>query len=126
MRASVWLFVALAGGVGSLLRYVLGGWLARSTGGLFPRETLTINVLGSLAIGVLAALVDRGHLLSPVTRMALMVGLLGGFTTFSTFALETFRLAEDAQWLRAGFYVLATNTIGLLAVWAGYRALQAH
>jgi len=124
--AETWLLVAVAGGVGSLLRYTLGGWLARSTGGVFPWETLCINVAGCLAIGSLAALVDRGALLSPATRMALMAGLLGGFTTFSSFALETFRLAEDAQWLRAGFYVLATNTIGLLAVWAGYRALQAH
>ena len=126
VSAETGLLVALAGGAGSLLRYLLGGWLARSTGGTFPRETLTINVLGSLVIGFFAALVDRGHLLSPVTRMALMVGLVGGFTTFSTFALETLRLATDAQWLRAGFYVLATNTIGLLAVWAGYRMLQAR
>jgi len=124
--AETWLLVAIAGGVGSLLRYSLGGWLARSTGGVFPWETLCINVVGSLAIGCLAALVDRGALLSPVTRMALMAGLLGGFTTFSSFALETFRLAEDAQWVRAGLYVLATNMIGFLAVWAGYRALQAH
>jgi CrcB protein len=124
--AETWLLVALAGGVGSLLRYALGGWLARSTGGVFPWETLCINVAGCLAIGCLAALVDRGALLSPAVRMALMAGLLGGFTTFSSFALETFRLAEDAQWVRAGLYVLATNTIGFLAVWAGYRALQAH
>jgi CrcB protein len=126
VTTETWLLVAVAGGAGSVLRYGLGGWLARSTGGVFPWETLTINVLGSLAIGSVAALVDRGHLLSPVTRMALMAGFLGGFTTFSSFALETFRLAEDAQWLRAGLYVLATNTIGLVAVWAGYRALQAH
>ena len=126
VTTETWLLVALAGGAGSLLRYAVGGWLARSTGGVFPWETLTINVLGSLAIGSLAALVDRGHLLSPVTRMALMAGFLGGFTTFSSFALETFRLVEDAQWLRAGLYVLATNTIGLVAVWAGYRVLQAH
>ena len=126
VTGETWLFVALAGGIGSLLRYALGGWLARSTGGTFPWETLTINVLGSIAIGSLAALVDRGALLSPVTRMALMVGLIGGFTTFSTFALETLRLAEDAQWARAGLYVVATNTIGFVAVWAGYRMLQTH
>ena len=128
MRASTetWLLVAFAGGIGSLLRYSLGGWLARSTGSVFPWETLCINVLGCLAIGALAALVDRGGLLSPAVRMALMAGLLGGFTTFSSFALETFRLAEDAQWFRAGGYVLATNVIGFAAVWAGYRFLQAH
>jgi len=126
VTAATFLFVALAGGLGSLLRYALGGWIARSTGGVFPWETLTINVLGSLAIGSLAALVDRGQLLSPTTRMALMAGLLGGFTTFSSFALETFRLAQDAQWMRAGLYILATNTIGLVAVWAGYRILEAY
>jgi fluoride exporter len=124
--AETWLLVALAGGAGSLLRYALGGWLARTTGGVFPWETLTINVLGSLAIGSLAAMVDRGHLLSPVTRMALMAGFLGGFTTFSSFALETFRLAQDAQWVRAGLYVVGTNAIGVFAVWAGYRLLQAR
>ncbi len=125
VTAETWLLVALAGGAGSLLRYVLGGWLARSTGGTFPWETLCINVVGCLVIGALAAVVDRGGLLSPATRMALMAGLLGGFTTFSSFALETFRLAEDAQWFRAGGYVLATNIIGLVAVWASYRAIQA-
>lgn len=126
VTTETWLLVALAGGAGSLLRYLLGGWLARSTGGTFPWETLTINVLGSVAIGFLAALVDRGSLLSPANRMALMVGLTGGFTTFSTFALETLRLAQDAQWIQAALYVVATNTIGLVAVWAGYRMLQAH
>lgn len=124
LTAETWMLVALAGGMGSLLRYVMGGWLARGTGGVFPWETLCINVAGSLAIGSLAALVDRGGLLSPPLRMALMAGLLGGFTTFSSFALETFRLAEDSQWATAGFYVLATNVIGLLAVWIGYRVVQ--
>jgi fluoride exporter len=125
VKAETWLLVALGGGVGTLLRYALGGWLARSTGGVFPWETLCINVSGCLGIGILAALVDRGALLSPPVRMALLAGLLGGFTTFSSFALEGFRLAQDAQWLRAGVYVLATNAISLVAVWIGYRTLQA-
>ena len=126
MRATVWTWflVALGGGVGTLLRYSLGGWLAKSTGGVFPWETLGINVAGCLGIGILAALVDRGALLSPPLRMALMAGLLGGFTTFSSFALEGFRLAQDSQWLRAGLYILATNVIGLIAVWIGYRTLE--
>ena len=116
-----WLWIAAGGAAGTLLRYALGGWLARSTGGTFPWETCAINVAGSLAIGILAGYADRGGFLSPVTRMALMVGVLGGFTTYSSFALESLRLAMDSQWLRAAGYVGLTNAGGLAAVWAGYR-----
>jgi CrcB protein len=119
----MWLMVAVAGAAGTLLRYGLGGWLARATGGVFPWETLAINTLGSLAIGVLAGLVDRGALLPPHARMTLMVGLLGGFTTFSSFALETLRLVADAQWGAATLYIALTNIAGLAAVWAGYRVV---
>jgi fluoride exporter len=118
-----WCLVAIAGAAGTLLRYSMGGWLARVTGGVFPWETLTINALGSLAIGAIAGALDRGALLPPPWRMALMVGFLGGFTTFSSFALETFRLAEAAQWSSAAGYVLLTNVIGLGAAWAGYRVI---
>ncbi len=117
-----WVFVAIAGAVGTLLRYGIGGVLARSTGGVFPWETLLINALGSLAIGIIAGLLAKGALLPPPFRMALMVGLIGGFTTFSTFALEAFRLLEDGRWPAAGAYVLLTNLGGLAAVWAGCRA----
>jgi CrcB protein len=122
MSAAVqtWLLIGLAGAVGTLLRYAVGGWLARVTGGVFPWETFVINVVGCLAIGVLAAGVDRGALLPPPVRMALMVGLLGGFTTFSSFALETFRLGESGQWAGAGLYVLLSNGLGLVATWVGY------
>jgi CrcB protein len=117
-----WLYVGLAGAAGTLFRYSLGGWLARATGSVFPWETLCINVAGCLAIGILAALLDRGALLSPPLRMALMAGFLGGFTTFSSFALEAFRLMEDAQWGGAALYMSLTNLGGLVAAWAGYRA----
>ena len=73
---------------------------------------------------MLAGYADRGGFLSPVPRMVLMAGLLGGFTTFSSFALETLRLVADAQWLRAAGYVGLTNAGGLTAVWAGYRLAQ--
>lgn len=120
--AQTWILVAAAGAAGTLLRYVLGGWLAKATGGAFPWETLTINVLGCLTIGALAGAADRGALLSPPVRMALMVGFVGGFTTFSTFALEAFRLASGAQWAPAAAYVLLTNLFGFAATWLGYRA----
>jgi len=122
--AQTWLLVALAGAAGTLLRYLLGGWLARVTGGLFPWETFVINVVGCLAIGALAAALDRGALLSPPLRMALMVGLIGGFTTFSSFALEALRLSQGAQWMSAALYVVLTNAVGLGAVWAGYAAAR--
>ena len=122
--AQTWLLVALAGAAGTLLRYLLGGWLARATGGLFPWETFVINVVGCLAIGALAAALDRGALLSPPLRMALMVGLIGGFTTFSSFALEALRLGQGAQWMSAALYVVLTNAVGLGAVWAGYAAAR--
>jgi CrcB protein len=117
-----WLLVAVAGGLGTLLRYVLGGLLARVTGGVYPWETFFINVLGCLVIGVIAGAVDRGLDLQASWRIAITVGLVGGFTTFSTFALEGFRLAEDAQWAPAAIYVLITNVVGFIAVLAGYRA----
>ncbi len=121
--APTWVLVAIGGAAGTLLRYGLGGWLAGATRSVFPWETFTINVLGCLAIGSVAGALDKGALLPPPIRMALMVGFIGGFTTFSTFALEGFRLAADAQWFRAIGYVLLTNVAGFGAVWAGYRAV---
>jgi CrcB protein len=122
--APTWLLVAAAGAAGTVLRYALGGWLARSTGGVFPWETLVVNVLGCVAVGAIAGALDKGALVPPPLRMALMVGFLGGFTTFSTFALETFRLTADAEWLAAAGYVLMTNLLGFAAVWFGYRGVN--
>lgn len=120
--AQTWVLVAIAGAAGTLLRYVMGGLLARATGGVFPWETFVINALGCIAVGAVAGALDRGALISPQLRMALMVGFIGGFTTFSTFALEAFRLASASQWVAAGGYVLLTNLVGFVAVWVGYRA----
>jgi CrcB protein len=91
------------------------------TGGVFPWDTFVINSVGCLGIGLIAGVLDRGALVPPQLRMALMVGFLGGFTTFSTFALDAFRLAAAREWLAAGGYVLFTNGVGLAATWAGTR-----
>jgi fluoride exporter len=117
-----WFLVAMAGAAGTLLRYVVGGWLARATGGVFPWETFAINALGCLAVGVVAGIVDKGALLPPPLRMALMVGFIGGFTTFSTFALDAFRLAAASQLGAAVGYVFLSNLVGFAAVFAGYKA----
>jgi CrcB protein len=119
-----WLLVALGGALGTLLRFTLGGWVQHATGGTFPWGTFGINVAGALAIGALAAYADRGGALPAAWRIALQVGVLGGFTTFSSFGLETFRLVQDGDWSRATGYVLGTNVLGLAAVWIGYRVIE--
>jgi CrcB protein len=121
---SAWLWLAAGGAAGTLLRYAVSGWIMRATGGTFPWGTLAINAAGCLGIGVLAGLLDRGGLLSTVLRMSLMVGVLGGFTTFSSFGLETFRLLADAQWGAAAAYVLLSNASALASVWLGHRVIS--
>lgn len=121
----IWLLVAAAGAAGTLLRYLAGGWLARTTGGTFPWETLVINIVGCLAIGVIAGLLDKGAMLPPSLRMALMVGFIGGFTTFSTFALDAFRLVSTGQWAASLGYILLSNLAGFVGVVAGYQAALA-
>ena len=80
-----------------------------------------MNVIGCLLIGVVAAAVEKEALVSPALRLAIIVGFLGGFTTFSSFALEGYSLAHTHGWLAAGGYVVLSNLLGLGAVWAGHR-----
>jgi CrcB protein len=116
-----WLLIALMGAVGTLCRYALGRWVLSMTGGTFPWGTFTVNVIGCLLIGVIAGEIERESLISPMLRFAIIVGFLGGFTTFSSFALEGYSLWHTHNWLAAGGYVLLTNLSGLGAVWAGHR-----
>lgn len=119
------LMIALGGGLGSVLRYLLAGWVqgARQQDSVsFPVGTLAVNTIGSLMIGVLAALFISGpYLMREEYRVAVLIGLLGGFTTFSTFSYETLELLNDSQWARAGMNILLTNALCLAAVWIGYR-----
>lgn len=103
------LLVGLGGAVGSVLRFWLGAAVQGGRGG-FPRGTLAVNVLGCLAIGALAQLSESRNLLTPELRALLMIGLLGGFTTFSAFANET----VDA--LRGGSTALALLNVALSVV----------
>ena len=102
--------VALAGGTGAMARYVLDGWIQRRTDSPLPLGTFTINVTGSLLLGVLAGLLIS-HGASAHLKLVAGTGFLGGYTTFSTYAYETFRLAED----RASAFALA-NVVGSIAV----------
>ncbi len=115
------LLVAVGGAVGALLRYLLAGWGQRLTVGTFPVGTLLVNLVGCLAIGYLAAVFTGPWLLKPELKVALLVGLLGGFTTFSSYAFETFALMADGRALPALANIALSNVVGLLAVWIGYR-----
>jgi CrcB protein len=120
---TVWLWIAVAGAAGTLCRYALGRWIMTATGESFPWGTFAVNVLGCFIIGLVAAAIEKGELLSPTIRLALIVGFLGGFTTFSSFALESFALAKDGLRLGAAGYFVLTNAVGLVAVWAGHRII---
>jgi len=121
---SAWVGIALGGALGTLLRWGIGGWVQHASGGTFPWGTLCINVAGCAVIGALAAFTDRGGLLSPAWRMALQVGVLGGFTTYSSFGLETFRLVSAGDLGRAAAYFGLTSTGGFAAVWLTYRLVE--
>jgi CrcB protein len=118
-------WVGLGGGIGSVLRFAVGGWAQRFTPlGQFPLGTLTVNVLGCLLIGLLGGLADYRQALDPGQRAFLMIGVLGGFTTFSAFAFETLGLAQDGALLRAGVNVVLQTLLGLAAAAAGYVAVR--
>lgn len=118
------LCVLIGGGFGSLARYLLSGWAQRLSSGSFPLGTLTVNVAGCLLLGFLAAALGDKVLVREEIRIAVTVGLLGGFTTFSTFGLETFMLLNDGQPLRAAANVCLSVGLGLFAVWSGYRLAE--
>lgn len=120
MNAQALLLVALGGAAGSVLRWALGGAVQRWTGSLFPWGTFSVNVLGSLAIGFVSALAIERALLPPAARQLVIVGLLGGFTTFSALSFETFSLLRDGQWLAAGLYAGGSLAAGLAATILGF------
>jgi fluoride exporter len=116
-----WLLIAGGGALGSVFRYALHTSVQRVWGGNFPLGTLTVNLIGCLLIGVLAALFAGPIQLREEYGIGLGVGLLGGFTTFSTFGLESFLLMNAGQFALAILNILLSCGIGLLAVWLGFR-----
>lgn len=115
-------WVAIGGALGSVGRYWLSGVVASRVGETFPWGTLVVNLSGSFIIGLLAALTEpEGRLLaSPGFRLFLMIGVCGGYTTFSSFSLQTLNLLRDGEWLYAGGNVLLSVTLCLIGVWLGY------
>ena len=107
------LLVAIGGAVGSVLRYLLSGINTS-----FPWGTFAVNILGSLLIGILVGLVSKG-VLSPEMKLLMVTGFCGGFTTFSTFANESFGMMKAGDVLQMALYVGVSVVIGILAVWGG-------
>ena len=122
MGTLVW--IALGGAVGSVLRFLVSSGCQRLSGGAFPVGTLTVNLVGCLLIGFLGALLSGPLLVREEYRLGLLVGLLGGFTTFSGFGWETLALLNDGEWGRAALNLVAANLLGLAGVWGGYRLAQ--
>jgi len=113
--------IFVAGGCGCVLRYGLAGWAQRLGNGSFPTGTLAVNVIGCVAIGFLASLFTGPMLIREEYRLAILVGLLGGFTTFSTFGYETINLTDNGQFGLAALNLILSNGLGLAAAWLGAR-----
>ncbi|MFO1499114.1 MAG: fluoride efflux transporter CrcB [Verrucomicrobiota bacterium] len=114
--------VCLGSALGGGVRYWISGWLAQRFGEWFPIGTLCVNVTGSFLIGALGALGDPAgrFLLGPGWRQFAMIGVLGGYTTFSSFSLQTLNLVNEGEWLYAAANVLLSVFLCLAGVWLGH------
>jgi len=115
----MFLITGAGGFFGSGLRYLSQRWIAQLLPVSFPYGTLIVNVLGSFLIGIIFALGDKTRILSPEMRMFLAVGLCGGFTTFSSFSLDSYGLLKDSEYLYFSIYMFSSIITGILAVIAG-------
>ena len=129
----IW-YVALGGAAGSALRYLIAGWIQARSGSAFPVGTLIVNISGSILLGLVLRSALETSAISPELRALLTTGVIGGYTTFSTFSYETAALIEEGDWRRAALYVglsvsarssfclafLGTLSLGLLR-FTGFR-----
>ena len=123
----MYLWVTLGSALGGLARYWISGLVASHYGETFPWGTIVVNVTGCLVIGFFATLSGPdGRLLAPSTvRQLVMTGICGGYTTFSSFSLQTLNLAQEGDFLRAGLNIGGSVVLCLLSVWLGYVAAAA-
>jgi CrcB protein len=120
MLNALWIFVG--GGLGSLARLGVSGFIANRFGQTFPWGTLIVNISGSLMIGLFAtATGPEGRWMAPASfRQFFMLGVCGGYTTFSSFSLQTLNLADDGQWFKAGGNAVLSLVLCLAGVWLGH------
>ncbi len=115
------ILVGLGGFIGASLRYLVSGWIQElSKSAWFPFGTLAVNVIGCLLIGLLGGWADNLELFKPATRLIVLIGMLGGFTTYSTFGYETMALIRDREMLYAFANVTLHLVLGFGGVWLGY------
>jgi fluoride exporter len=117
-----YLWIAVGGALGSVARYWFSGIIGRQFGETFPWGTLLVNLSGSFVIGLLAALAEPGgrRFIGPTGRQFFMYGICGGYTTFSSFSLQTLELIRDGDWFKASANTAASVLLCLIAVWLGY------
>lgn len=113
------LWVSIGGAIGASVRYVLGIWIIGRIGASFPWNTMVVNISGGLAIGISLTLLTERIIADPAWRLLLVVGFLGGYTTFSSYTFEALALLEAGAWFSAVWYVLGSNGLGLLATYLG-------
>jgi len=120
MMSYIW--IAIGSAIGGAARYWCTGFAARLFGETFPWGTLLVNITGSLIIGFFATLTgpDGRIFVSSTTRQFVMIGLCGGYTTFSSFSLQTLNLVQDSEWLQAGGNIVGSVVLCLFAVWLGH------
>jgi CrcB protein len=119
------ILIGLAGLVGTLVRYWLSGVVARQYGETFPWGTMVVNLIGCFLAGAIFYISEERFLLSPTLRTIILIGFLGGFTTFSSYGLQTFSLLRDGEFGLASLNIAASNVLGLLMVWTGYVLCRA-
>ncbi|HXT11518.1 MAG TPA: fluoride efflux transporter CrcB [Candidatus Angelobacter sp.] len=119
-----YLWVAIGGAIGSMARFGIGGLVSDKFGQAFPWGTLVVNITGSFIIGFLGALTAPEGKMTPQSRafatQLLITGVCGGYTTFSSFSLQTLNLLQDRQWLYAGGNIVLSVVFCMIAVWLGY------
>jgi CrcB protein len=119
MQLGILLSVALGGAIGSLMRYFVAGWVQSAAWPGFPWGIFFVNISGGFAMGVIAELSALKLNLAPELRAFLTVGILGGYTTFSTFSLDSALLMERGDFLGAGLYIAGSAILSILALFAG-------
>lgn len=115
------LVIFLGAGLGGVARHAVGGWVQSATGGSFPWDTLLINVTGSMLLAILYAVVE-GTAAAPEWRAFVGIGVLGGYTTFSTFSIDALRLLQGGEWGRALLYVTGSVVLSLAGAALALRA----
>jgi len=114
------LLIAVGGAIGSTARYVFSQLVQHATGTLFPIGTFAVNCVGCLVFGAIAGAAEQRVQMAPELRLFLLVGVLGGFTTFSSYAFESVSLMRDGQFAAAFVNVVGQVVAGLVGLWAGY------